>query len=302
MMESEDGRQLVAKEDRHNGGRRLVAAQPVVVAGIGHAAAQHLLILVHALDEGRQKQQELCVLTGGASGLEEVLTGIRGQRPVVVLAAAVDPGKGLFVEQAHQIVAVGHFLQKLHGQLIVVAGAVGVGVHRGDLVLGGSYLIVLRLGQHAHLPQLLIQLMHEGRHTGLDGTVVVVVQLLPLGRLGTEQRAAAEHQILPAAIHGLVDEEILLLRPHLSGNVLHRGVAEQPQDADGLCIQLLHRAQQRRLFIQRLAAVGTEDGGDIQGLILDEGIGRGIPRRITAGLEGGPQTAGGEAGGVRLTL
>ena len=122
---------------------------------IGHAAAQHLLILVHALDEGRQKQQELCVLTGGASGLEEVLTGIRGQRPVVVLAAAVDPGKGLFVEQAHQIVAVGHFLQKLHGQLIVVAGAVGVGVHRGDLMLGGSYLIVLRLGQHAHLPQLL---------------------------------------------------------------------------------------------------------------------------------------------------
>ena len=71
------------------------AAQPVVVAGIGHAAAQHLLILVHALDEGRQKQQELCVLTGGASGLEQVLTGIRGQRPVVVLTAAVDPGKGL---------------------------------------------------------------------------------------------------------------------------------------------------------------------------------------------------------------
>ena len=67
---------------------------------------------------------------------------------------------------------------------------------------------MLRLGQHAHLPQLLIQFVHEGRHTGLDGTVVVVVQLLPLGRLGTEQRAAAEHQILPAAIHGLVDEEI----------------------------------------------------------------------------------------------
>ena len=96
MMESEDGRQFVAKEDGHNGGRRLVAAQPVVVAGIGHAAAQHLLILVHALDEGRQKQQELCVLTGGASGLEEVLTGIRGQRPVVVLAAAVDARQRAF--------------------------------------------------------------------------------------------------------------------------------------------------------------------------------------------------------------
>ena len=92
---------------------------------------------------------------------------------------------------------------------------VGVGVHRGELMLGGSHLVVLGLGQHAQLPQLLIQIVHEGRHTGLDGTEVVVVQLLPLGGLGAEQRAAAEHQILPLRRYmALVDEKILLLRPH----------------------------------------------------------------------------------------
>ena len=36
----------------------------------------------------------------------------------------------------------------------------------------------LRLGGNAHLPQLLIQLVHEFRHPGLDGPVVVGVQLL----------------------------------------------------------------------------------------------------------------------------
>ena len=58
------------------------------------------------------------------------------------------------------------------------------------------------LAQHAQLPQLLIQILHEGGHPGLDGTVVVVVQLLPLGGLGAEQGAAAQRQVLPLLIHG----------------------------------------------------------------------------------------------------
>ena len=99
-------------------------------------AAQQLLILVHALDEGGQEQQELGVLAGGLAGLEEVLAGIGGQRPVVVLAGAVDAREGLFVQQAHQVVALGHLLHHLHGQLVLVAGGVGVGIDGGHLVLG----------------------------------------------------------------------------------------------------------------------------------------------------------------------
>ena len=159
---------------------------------------------------------------------------------------------------------------------------------------------MLRLGGNAHLPQLLIQLVHEFRHPGLDGAVVVVVQLLALGRPGAEQGPAAEDQVLPAAVHLLVDEEILLLRTHLGGDVLGLGVAEQPQDADALGVQQLHGTQQGGLFVQSLAAVGTENGGDIQGLVLHKGVGRGVPGGVAPGLEGGPQAARGEAGGVRL--
>ena len=137
-----------------------------------------------------------------------------------MLAGAVDAGEGLFVEQADQPMAGSYLLQQLHGQLVLVTGGVGVGVDGRDLVLGGGDLVVLRLGQHTQLPQLLVQLPHEGSDPGLDGAVVVVVQLLPLGGTGAEQRAAAELQILPEVIHFPVNEEVLLLRSNGRGNFL----------------------------------------------------------------------------------
>ena len=161
---------------------------------------------------------------------------------------------------------------------------------------------MLRLGQNAQLPQLLVQVGHIRRHAGLDGAEVVVVHLLPLGRLRAEQRAPAEHQILPLVEHGAIHKEVLLLGSHRGAHALDVRVAEQVQHAQRLLVQRLHGAQQRRLFIQRLAAVGTEGRRDTQRLILNKGVGRGIPRRVAASLKRGAQTAGGEAGRVRLTL
>ena len=204
------------------------------------------------------------------------------------------------MEQTHQVVAVGHLFQQLHGELVVVAGGVGVGVYRGQLVLGGGGLVVLRLGQHAHLPQLPVQLVHKRCHPGLNGAVVVVVQLLTLGGHGAEQRPAAQHQILPLPVVLFVNEEILLLRAHLGGDVLHRLVAEQAQNPDALVIQHRHGPQQRRLFIQCFAAVRAENGGDIQGVVLNKGVAAGVPGGVAPGLKGGPQPAGGEGGGVGL--
>ena len=204
------------------------------------------------------------------------------------------------MEQANQTVPLGHGLQQLHGQLIMVAGHVGVAVDRSVLMLGRGHLIVLRLGEDTQLPQLYIQFVHKRGNPGLNGTVIVVVQLLPLGRLCTEQRPAAQPQILPAAIVRLIDQKVFLLRANLGDHVLGLRITEEPQNADALLIQRVHGAQQRRLLVQRIAGVGTEDGGDAQRSVLYKGIGRGIPCGIAAGLKGGPQTAGGEAGGVGL--
>ena len=161
-------------------------------------------------------------------------------------------------------------------------------------MLGRRNLVVLRLGQHAQLPQLLIQLPHERGYSGFDGAVIVVVQLLPLGGTGTEQRAAAQLQILALAVYLLVDQEVLLLRAYLRRDMLRLGVPEQPQDTDALPVQHTHRAQQRRFFVQRLPTVRTENGRDIQCLVLDKSVGGGVPGGVAAGLKRGAETAGGE--------
>ena len=53
--------QIGAQEHGHDGGRRLVGAQPVIVAGGGHGNPQQILVFIHSLDHRAQEQQELGV-------------------------------------------------------------------------------------------------------------------------------------------------------------------------------------------------------------------------------------------------
>ena len=140
----------------------------------------------------------------------------------------------------------------------MVGGDIGGGKDGGQLVLGRRHLVMLGLGQYAQLPKLLVQLLHKSGNAGADGTEVVILQLLPFGRFGAEQRAAGKDQILTLLEGRLIHQEILLLRPYRGVDPRADGVAEQPEDAQRLAVDSLHAAQQRRLFIQRLAAVRTE--------------------------------------------
>ncbi len=130
----------------------------------------------------------------------------------------------------------------------------------------------------------------------------MVLHLLPFRRLCAEQRAAGVDQVLPLFVHGFVDQKILLLRPDRGDDPLGLRVAEQPQNAQGLLVQRVHRAQQRGLFIQRLPAVGAERRGDAQGLALDERVAGRVPCGVAPGLESCPQPPRREAGSVRLAL
>ena len=168
-------------------------------------------------------------------------------------------------------------------------------------MLSRGYLVVLGLRQDAESPERLIQILHIRGHSGADGTEVMVLQLLPPGGLCAEQGPAAHSQVLPLLIEGLVNQKILLLRPYLGSDPLRLCVAEEPEDADRLAADLVHGPQKRRLLVQGFAGVGAEDGGDAQAALLDEGKGGGIPGGVAPGLKGGPQTAGGEGGGIRFT-
>ena len=295
-----DGLQLLTEEDREDRGRRLLRAEAVVISGKRDRAAQKLLILVHALDERRQEQQKPRVLARRAARREQVVAGIGGERPVVVLAAAVHAREGLFVQQADQPVPLGDPFHDLHRELILVVCGIGVGVDRRHLMLRRRDLVVLGLGQDAKLPKLLVQLLHICRDARADGAEIVVVQLLPLGRSRAEKRPAAQAQILAPEVKLLVDEEILLLRADLGKDLLRLVVSEQAQDAHGLTADGVDGAQQRRLFVERLAGIGAENGRDAEAAVLDEGEGGGVPSGVASGLKRGAQAAGGEGGGVRL--
>ena len=98
-----DRGQLIAEEHGDDSGRRFVCAETVVVAGGGDGDAEQILIIVNRLNDGAQEQQELRVLIGSVARLEKVYAGVGGNGPVVVLAAAVDAGKGLFMQQADHV-------------------------------------------------------------------------------------------------------------------------------------------------------------------------------------------------------
>ena len=99
------------------------------------------------------------------------------------------------MQQAYQPKVARLVAQRAHDDLLVVRGPVGVFEYRRDFVLPRSYLVVPRLGRHAQQVQLLLNRMHAADHAVFDIAEVVVVQLLPLGRLGADQGPSAVDQV-----------------------------------------------------------------------------------------------------------
>ena len=145
-----------------------------------------------------------------------------------MLAGAVDTGKGLFIQKAYQIVLFCDLFHDLHGELVVVAGCVGVCIDGGHLVLSGGRLIVLGLAVNTQGPEVFVQVLHEGCYPGTDGAVIVVIQLLTAGRLGAEEGAAGHPQVLPLVVHLLIHQEVLLLRADTGRDLAGLRVSEQP--------------------------------------------------------------------------
>ena len=294
--------QLITKEDGNNSGRRFVGTEPVIIACSCHRYAQKILIIVHGLDDGAQEQQELCVFIGGRSGRKKILSGVGGDGPVVVLTAAIDSGKRLFVEQADKPMPGSYLLHDLHGELIVVGGDIGGGVDRGKLVLSRCDLVVFRLGQNAKLPEFGVEFFHICSNSRLDYSKIMIIHLLALGRLCTKQRAAGKTKVRPLIVHLLGDEEVFLLGTDRAGHTLYAVVAKQPEDPKCLLVERFHGTEQRGLFVQGMTAIGAERSRNAQRLTLDERIGGRIPGGIASCFKGGAKSAAGERGGIRFPL
>ena len=116
------------------------------------------------------------------------------------------------MQQTGKPVLVRHIPHDLHRDHVVIDRQVELLEHRGQLELGRGDLVMTRAGRHAQAPQLGIQIAHELHDAALDGAEVVIIHLLMLGRLTTEERAPGLNQIGAIEIEILVDQEILLLR------------------------------------------------------------------------------------------
>ena len=240
---------------------------------------------------------------GVSPGFSRLLPEVVAHAPVQVLARAVDAGERLLVQQAREAVLRRHPPQHLHRHHLVIGGDVGVLEDRRDFVLARRDLVVARLDRHADLVQLALDFDHEGQHALGDGAEVVVLHLLALRRLGAEERAAGVDQVGPVEIELLVDQEVFLLGA-AGGRDALRLRAEQLEDADGLLRERFHRAQQRRLLVERLAGPADERGRDDERRAVrrhqqPRRAGR-VPGGVAARLEGGAHAARGEARGVGL--
>jgi hypothetical protein len=158
--------QLLAQEDRDNRRRRLVGVQAVVVAAGGHGHAEQVAVLVHGADHRRAEHQELGVFVRALARLEQVAQ-VAAQRPIDVLARAVDAGKRLFVQQADHAVLLRDARQGLHDHLLMIGRQVGVFIDGRDLVLRRGHFVVPRLHGHAQLEELALGLQRIARSMAL---------------------------------------------------------------------------------------------------------------------------------------
>ena len=87
---------------------------------IAIAQAQGCAVHVYATQHGGQEDQELGVVHRGGAGVEQVVAVRITDGPVIVLAASVYSGKGLFMKKAGKRVFFCYFFHHFHCKLIVV--------------------------------------------------------------------------------------------------------------------------------------------------------------------------------------
>ena len=218
-----------------------------------------------------------------------------------MLTAAVYAVEGFFMQQANKTMAQSNTFHELHHQLVMVRCYVGSCEDRCQLVLCRSNLVMLGFSKYAQFPQLLVQILHEGKNSLFDNAEVVVVQLLPTRRFRTEKGTAGVNQVFTFFPHFFIYEEIFLFRANstVDADCIN---TEQLQQLAGCLAGCIHGTQQRSLFIQHFASVGAEGCRNAQAVIFDKCIGGRVPCCIAAGFEGCTQATGREAGSIRFAL
>ena len=248
-------------------------------------------------DEGDEPQ----VVDGRLALSVQQYTRVGGQRPVVVLATAVDPRKRFLVQQTAEPMLAGQLAHQCHEEHVVVHGQVALLEDGSQFKLVGSHLVVASLAGDTQFQGVYLQVFHESCHSSGYAAEVVVVHLLVLGTVVPHESAACHHQVGTCSIETLIHEEILLLPSQVGDHLLHVGV-EIASHIGGSLVDSLQRLLQRSLVVESLAGIRDEYGGYHQRVIDDEDGRGGVPGGIAPCLEGGAYAPAGERTGIRFLL
>ena len=114
-------RHVVAQVGGHDGRRRLAGAEAEVVARRRDRHAHEVAVLVDGRDDGGHDRREGIITSSlrDLADVEEVDAVVRADRPVVVLAAAVDVVERLLLEERREAVLGRRLLDDLHHDLCV---------------------------------------------------------------------------------------------------------------------------------------------------------------------------------------
>ena len=149
-----------------------------------------------------------------------------------MLAAAVDAGKRLFVEEYLQVMLHRYLPHQRHELQIVIDRNVGILELRCTLELIGSHLIVTGLYRNTEPVGGILKVLHKLLDPLRNCAPIVVLQLLVLGRSVPHKRAPCLHEVRTGIEKSLIYKEIFLLPPEGRinlGNVL----VEKLADRDG---------------------------------------------------------------------
>ena len=178
---------LRSEKGGDDGRRCFVSPQTVGVGSADDGGFQQPVVAEHAHQCLHNESDEAEVVFGRLSGCVEQAAVVCREAPVVVLAASVDTGKGLFVEQTAEAVFAGNVAHQTHDEHVVVYGQVALLEDGSQLKLVGCHFIMACLAGNAQFECLYFEIAHELGHTFGDSSEIVVVHLLVFRTLVSHQ-------------------------------------------------------------------------------------------------------------------
>ena len=109
-----------------------------------------------------------------------------------MLTGSVNTCKRLFVKEANQAVLLSNFLHDLHHQLVMVSSNIRCGEDRSQLVLCRCNFVMLCLSKNTELPEFFVEILHVSGYSRLDGTEVMIFELLALRCFCSEKCSSNE--------------------------------------------------------------------------------------------------------------